>query len=88
MNNADNNDTMSRDLAATKYPVVIEGRVIELEEIPQTVRNHEAFTQVLVEGRATELPHCLHVQDAVRHWSLAAGCRNLIATVIRLITGR
>ena len=79
---------MSRDLAAKIFPGVTEGRVIELEKAPRTVRNHDAVAQILVEGKATELPQCLHVQDAVRRWSLAAGCRNLSATVIGLVAVR
>ena len=61
MNNADDNDTMLRDLAATKCPIAIESQIIELMETPQTIRNYEVFTQALVEGRAIESPQCLHV---------------------------
>ena len=68
--------------------MVVEDRVIELKEAPQTARNHEAFTQVLVEGRSTEVTQRLHLQDAVRQLYLAACCRNRIASLIRLVAGR
>jgi len=58
MENADNNDTMSHDLATTKYPVVIEGRVIELEETPQTLHSHGRFRRF---SSKAEPPNCGNV---------------------------
>ena len=88
MNNADNDCTMSRESAATRCPVVIEGQAIELEEALQAARNNEAFTQVLVEARSTELPQRLQLQDAIQHGFLVTCCRDLIASRIRLVAGR
>ena len=85
MNNVDNCCTMSRDLAATKYPLFIEDRIIELEEPLQTVRSQEAFAQVFSGDRATELPQCPHAQCAARHLYTAVGCRNQTASIIRLV---
>ena len=88
MNNADNDYTMSRESTATRCPLVIEGQVIELEEALLATRNNEAFTQVLVEARSTELPQRLQLQDAIRHGFLVTCCRDLIASRIRLVAGR
>ena len=88
MNNADNDYTMSRESTATRCPLVIEGQVIELEEALQAASNNEAFTQVLVEARSTELPQRLQLQDAIRHGFLVTCCRDLIASRIRLVAGR
>ena len=79
---------MSGDLAAAKYLLFIEDRIIELEEPLQTVRSQEAFTQVFPEDRATLLSEGIHVQCAVRHICLAGGCRNQAASIIRLVVAR
>ena len=79
---------MSRESAATRCPVVIEGQVIELEEAPQAAHNNEEFAQVFVEARSTKLPHRLQLQDAIRHGFLATCCRDLIASLIRLVVER
>ena len=88
MNYADNHCKMSRDLAATKCPLFIEDRIIELEETPQTVRSQGAFTQVFSVDSASELPQCQYVQCAVRHFCLACGCLNQTASIIRLVVAR
>ena len=68
MNYADNHCKMSRDLAATKCPLFIEDRIIELEETPQTVRSQGAFTQVFSVDSASELPQCQYVRPRLPQW--------------------
>ena len=87
MNNADNDCTMSRELAATRCPVFIEGRVIESEEAPRTARNNEAFTQVLVEGRSTSY-NVFTCKMLFGVGTSRPAVANLIATVARLVAGR
>ena len=88
MNDANNYCKMSRDLAATKYPLYIEDMIIKFEGNPQTVRSQEAFTQVSTGDRATVLAESIHVHRAVRHICLAGGCLNQTASIIRLVVAR